>query len=177
MLAYNSLYYHLILATWDSMVLWAFLLECVFNILFDLPQKIIWIRCTPRFNAGSRIIDNKLKGYYFLFLTQAGVLNLWVPILAFANPAGQSLPLLNLTWPKLGINFIIFNSPYKQNFSIGFTWSPSSNQIREKASECKLLVKRLFIRKYYNKILFTFFFFPDICVYIYNFIFHLVSVF
>ena len=36
----------------------------------------------------------------------------------FSNPVGQSLPLINLTWPKISINFIIFNNPYKQRYII-----------------------------------------------------------
>ncbi len=31
----------------------------------------IWIRCTSRFNAGSRIIENNFKGCIFLFLAPA----------------------------------------------------------------------------------------------------------
>ena len=43
-----------------------------------------WIWCTFQFNAGSRIVENKL---------------------------------LNLTCPKININFIIFDNPYKQHFT------------------------------------------------------------
>ena len=45
----------------------------------------IGIRCTSRFNAGSRIIENNLKGCFFLLLPPAGP----YPI-HFPNPAGQS---------------------------------------------------------------------------------------
>ncbi len=35
----------------------------------------------------------------------------------FPNSAGPSSPLLNLTCPKISINFIIFNNSYKQHFA------------------------------------------------------------
>ncbi len=50
----------------------------------------------------------------FLFLAPV-----WgsTPAEPYPNPfsirVGQSKPLLNLTWPKIGINFMIFNNPYK----------------------------------------------------------------
>ena len=37
----------------------------------------------------------------------------------FPNTAGQSYSLLNLTCPKISINFNIFNNPYKQHLSKG----------------------------------------------------------
>ena len=40
-----------------------------------------WMRCTSRFNAGSRIIENNLREYFFLFLPHVGTLTQWAPIL------------------------------------------------------------------------------------------------
>ncbi len=78
--------------------------------IFD---KIFYIRCTSWFDAWSMIIVKlQLRGCFFIFLAPAGHYPNPVP-----NPAGQSLPLTNLTWPKIGINFIIFHNPYKQHFT------------------------------------------------------------
>ena len=44
----------------------------------------------------------------------------------FPIPAGQSQPLLNLTCPKISINLIIFNNPYKQYFNRKCTRSKNS---------------------------------------------------
>ena len=49
-------------------------------------KKNIWIRCTFRFNGGSRIIENNLR-FFFLFLTFAGGSN---PADPYPNPTGHS---------------------------------------------------------------------------------------
>jgi len=54
-------------------------------------HKVFGIRCTSWFNAGSRIIENNLRGCFFLLLTPAGGSNPAGPYnYAFPNPAGQS---------------------------------------------------------------------------------------
>ena len=74
---------------------------------FDLYQNIdnvtknpsiwilyfFWIRCTVWFNAGSRIIENNLMGWFLVFLAAVGG----------ANPAGY------LTYPKIS-NASIFST-------------------------------------------------------------------
>ena len=56
-------------------------------------------------------------GGVFPFLAPMGTPNPAGPYTdPFPNPAGQSLPLLNLTCPKLSINSIIFNNPKVQKW-------------------------------------------------------------
>ena len=57
--------------------------------LYLIP--IIWIRCTFWFDAGSRIIGNNLRGWFFLLLAPAGSSNPAGPShYSFPNTAGQS---------------------------------------------------------------------------------------
>ncbi len=92
-----------------------------------LQKEGIW--CTSRFNAGSRIIENNLRRTFFLFLAPAEGSNSEGPYSdPFSNPAGQSLPLLNLTCPKISINLNIFNNPWKQHFTRKCTRSERINK-------------------------------------------------
>ncbi len=61
------------------------------------------------------IIENKLWGQFLLSLAPAGgsCPSVYYPN-PFPNPAGQSYPLINPTWPKIFMNFIIFNNTYLQ---------------------------------------------------------------
>ena len=77
-----------------------------------------WIWCTFWFNFFRRI-ENNLIGCFFLFLAPVGGSNPAVPSPdLFANPAGHSQPILNLTSPKIVIDFIIFNDLYTRSLKI-----------------------------------------------------------
>ena len=68
------------------------------------------------------------RGFFFIFLARRGGLTLHAEtynIHSLPNLAGQNLPLLNLTGPKISI-FIIFNNSYKQHFTRKCTRSNKS---------------------------------------------------
>ncbi len=65
-------------------------------------QRICWIRCTSRFYARYRIIDNIWPRFvFFLLLAPAG----WPYPNPLPNPTGQNQPCLNLTCPIISIIF------------------------------------------------------------------------
>ena len=66
-----------------------------------LQVHLARIRCTSWFNAGYSIIENNLRGYFFVSI----------------------MYLLNLTCPKITINYIIFNNFNKQHFTRKYTRS------------------------------------------------------
>ena len=61
------------------------------NLKYSKLKQKLRIRCTFWFNTGSRIIENKFRGCFFLFLATAGGSN---PAghypYPFPNPEGQS---------------------------------------------------------------------------------------
>ncbi len=97
------------------------------SLICTIFHQKLWIKCTFWFNAGSWIIENIIERVFFsLFLDPVGSFN---PVMPYPNhfpyPAGQSLPFLDLTCPKVNIMFIIFNNPYKQHFTRKCTRSKS----------------------------------------------------
>ena len=73
----------------ESLLFFSFLFRFMMDIIILVPT--FRIRCSFWFIAGSRIIENSFKGYFFLFLATVGGTNPAGPYPnQLPNPAGQS---------------------------------------------------------------------------------------
>ena len=66
--------------------------QAAFLLPFTQLSLKFWIRCSSRFNAGSRILENNLEGFYFSFSSPCrGTLTLWGPdIISFLTLQGEA---------------------------------------------------------------------------------------
>ena len=90
---------------------------CNFNILHKYKNTCV-LRILRIF--GSSVLSGLMLDLGLVKIIWGGVLPFFSPVLPYPipvpNPAGQNYLLLNLTCPKMSINFIIFNNRYKQHF-------------------------------------------------------------